>query len=230
MENHEELLDKWNMEPGHFGEAFIRDGVIDPVCWASSSRKVLLLLKEAYTDQGSKEGYDLCKWIREEWGGTESNMWPRVARWCHMVHSLEKPKSYEKISDKEAKDALLSSAVINIKKSNGRSFSEEENIKDYATKDKEYIKKQIVLINPQIVICGYTWPFVKDFWVDWQSVSDLVYFADGRIFVDYWHPANRYPHKLNYYTLAFLLQQAQREKPQLFARLFNGEYGGVKND
>ena len=230
MENHKDLLDKWSMEPRHLEGGFIRDGIIDPVLWGTSPRKVLLLLKEAYDGDGGKQGYDLCKWIREEWkGAARYAMWNKAARWCQMVQTLENPKSLEDISAEEANRALLSSAVVNVKKSNGEPSSDHGNLSEYAISDKEYIKKQIQIINPEIVICGYTWEYVRDFWPS-DKVSDLVYFADGRIFIDYWHPANQYPHKLNYYAFAFLLQQAQRTKPQLFTLPLNNKPGENQND
>lgn len=218
MDAHNELLDRWSAEENHVGKGFIRDGIIDPIRWESSSCKVLLLLKEAYDAPDKTEGFDLCELLRDKWQGPKNNIWWNAAYWCHAAQSLDCPPPLpsDDASYNAAKNALLASSIVNIKKSSGRSSSDNEDLKSYANKDKEYIRKQIELINPQIVICGYTWEFVNDFWKS-RKISDLVYVADGRIFIDYWHPANQYPHKLNYYAFAFLLQQAQRAAPQLFA-------------
>lgn len=219
MDAHNELLDRWSAEENHVGKGFIRDGIIDPIRWESSSCKVLLLLKEAYDTPDKTDGFDLCELIRDKWQGPKNNIWWNAAYWCLAAQSLDVPPPLP--SDQEgyaaATNALLTSSIVNIKKSDGLPFSSSENLKKYADKDKEYIKKQIEMINPRIVICGYTWEYVRDFWSSAVKISDLVYVAGGRIFIDYWHPANQYPHKLNYYAFAFLLQQAQRAEPQLFA-------------
>lgn len=227
MDAHEELLNRWGAESRHSGEVFIRDGIVDLMSWESSPRKVMFLLKEAYDRSG--EGFDLCEWIRDDKEDKTSSMWRRAAHWSHLVHSLDSPKSFEEISNVDAAKSLRSSAIVNIKKSNGCSRSSDEDLKKYAREDKEYIKKQIKLINPQIVICGYTRGFVEGFWPDWRKVSDLVYVADGRIFIDYWHPANQYPNKLNYYAFAFLLQQAQRAEPHLFELILHRKLGDIEN-
>jgi hypothetical protein len=219
MDAHDELLNRWSAESRHVGKGFIRDGIIDPDRWAACPRKVLLLLKEAYESEAEKKGYDLCKLIRDEWEGPKHNIWWNASYWCLAAQSIEFPPPLPS-DDKgyvDATKALLASSVVNVKKSDGRSFSDNVNLKEYTTNDKEYIKKQIKLIDPQIVICGNTWSFVEGFWPSAKLVSDLVYVVDGRIFIDYWHPANQYPHKLNYYAFAFILQQAYRAKPEFFS-------------
>jgi len=48
MQELENLLDVWAARKHHLGKGFIRDGIIDLNRWGNASRKVLLLLKEAY--------------------------------------------------------------------------------------------------------------------------------------------------------------------------------------
>jgi hypothetical protein len=203
MENHETLLSEWGCQSHHADKGFIRDGIIDPNKWAAASRKVLLILKEAYDEPGVTEGFDLRTVIREKWEGPKYNIRWKAAYWCLGAHSTvgfpELPSDDAGYS--AASEALLSSAVTNVKKSNGRTESSDEEIKDYGQRDGTFLKGQVELINPRIVICGSTWPAIKHLWPQAVKVFDLVWKADDRLIVDFWHPANQFPNKLNYYSL-----------------------------
>jgi hypothetical protein len=210
MEAHENLLSEWRDLEHHVGKGFILDGIIDPIRWSAASRRVLLLLKEAYDEPGVTEGYDLRTVIRDRWKGPKYNIWWKAAYWCFGAHANdgfpEMPADDAAYSG--ASEALLSSAIANVKKSNGRSESSDEEIAQYARRDGDYLKRQVELIDPGIVICGNTWAAVRHLWPAARKVIDLVWENDGTLIVDFWHPANQFPNKLNYYSLGFLLHRA----------------------
>ncbi|MBX9906080.1 MAG: hypothetical protein K2Y31_17170 [Burkholderiales bacterium] len=215
MESHEQLLSRWCELSHHRNKPFIKDGIIDIHRWEHAPRKVLLLLKEAYGEEDATEGYDLRKVIRDEWNGPKYKIWWTAAYWCYAIHHSK--STFSKFpSDDEAyalaSESLLSSATINVKKSNGKSISDSDEITQHAMRDGDLIRLQIELINPEIVICGNTWGAVQHLWPDAVPTYDLVWKHDSRYFIDFWHPANQFPNALNYYALGCLLQNGGYSK------------------
>ena len=98
-------------------------------------------------------------------------------------------------------------------------INKDDEIAAYGINDKDFIKKEIELIDPDVIICGgsvtintldeiYDKSIIK-------KPSDLVafYFSDiiggkERLFIDFYHPAVRYPKVLTYYGVVNLYQQA----------------------
>lgn len=110
-------------------------------------------------------------------------------------------------------EALLSAATVNIKKSAGRPESTAEDLRSYADRDGDLIKRQVELIAPDIVICGGTWDYVKRLWPAARPAYDhQVWRINSIDFIDFWHPANRWPDSLLYYALGWLIQNGIRPK------------------
>jgi hypothetical protein len=192
----------------HAGKGFILDGIIDEARWRSARRKVLLLLKEAYDEPGVTEGFDLRAVIRDRWKGAKYNIWWNAAYWCYAAQAQSgvPPLPASEAEYVAANEALLGAAVVNVKKSDGRSESSETDIARYATLDGSLLKEQIRLIHPEIVICGSTFGAVRDLWPAAAQAYDLLWKCDGMLIVDFWHPANQFPKKLNYYCLGCILE------------------------
>lgn len=209
MSSHEKLLDRWRSLPHHLGQGFISDGIIDPSKWTLAPCKVLFFLKEAYGDDGPPQDWDLRLKIRDEWRGPKYKTWWTVSYWAYAVHRLAAGQAAPfPNSDPEyglCREALLSSATINIKKSMGRSSSDLDELDYYAAKDGTLLREQTELIAPDLVICGYTWEILrKHCWPEAEQVHDLIWRAGDLTFIDFWHPANQYPDRLCYYALAAL--------------------------
>ena len=95
-------------------------------------------------------------------------------------------------------------------------------ILEYAEQDKDFLSKEIELIDPDIIVCGYSiQALMKVFDLkikensgyyseNWFYVTDEI-FEKKRIILDFYHPSNHYPILLNYYSLACIYQQALLE-------------------
>jgi hypothetical protein len=204
--SHEALLDEWAKRDHHVGKGFIRDGIIDPARWPNANLKILLLLKEAY---GEGVDWDLREAIREEWQGPKYNIWWNAAYWCYAAqNAVPSIPAFPSQDDARAAsvEALLSSSAINIKKSSGVSSSDDDDIQMYIENDGDLLRKQVTLISPEIIIFGNTWWFVRHLWPRARQIYDLVWQDDSTLLIDFWHPANRFPHALNYYSIGCLIQ------------------------
>ncbi len=209
MDEHEQLLNRWAEKDLHKGKGFIRDGIVDPVRWNSAARKVLFLLREAYDSEKRAERFDLRSWLcAGEWG--RARTWPTVADWAFLAQSTENCcVPLPEVTKEVRRNSLLSSAIVNVKKSSGKKKSDPVEIADYAKQDGELIQKQVNLIGPDIVICGGTWREFQSLWGrQSHALYDHVYQIrePRRHFILFWHPSNQFPRMMNYYTMGSLLQ------------------------
>lgn len=145
-EKESELFKRWRSERGY--KYFISDGIFDEVEWNKQGIKILFVLKEANWENGN---VDLCEYLLSETGSTYWKTWNNIARWIKAILiSGEYPRSVSK-SDKSF--WLRKVAAMNLKKVGGDSVAEDETIYSYALSDKQYLKEQICLYNPDIIIC-----------------------------------------------------------------------------
>ena len=212
-EIHQALLKKWRARPRHATETFISDGPIDPNRWKKVDRRVLFLAKEAYGERGPGETWDLPELIREEWKGPKHKLWWTMGYWAYGIQRLTDGPIPSSPMDgecwEEVTEALLASAVVNVKKSSGRSSSDDDDLRKYVVEDGDLLKQQVACLNPHVLVCCNTWHLVReDLWPHAKRVSELVHSMDGMLVLDFWHPANHYPNVMNYYTALALLHQA----------------------
>lgn len=210
MKAHDDLMKKWADQELHKGRHFIMDGIIDADRWAKSPIKTVALLKEAYG------GYDnICSLIKDEWAGPKYKLWWTVSYWLYAINEISGCRVPIAPGNNEAydkcRDYLLASAVINIKKSNGNSTSNMEDLGKYAEADKELLKQQVDFIKPNVIICCNTFELLKKFWgSDLVSIgkTGYLYKSGGYLLIDYWHPANYYPDHLCFYGLCSILSES----------------------
>lgn len=212
IQQHEALLNEWAIQALHKDKGFIRDGIIDPQKWNLAPIKLLFINKEA-RDGEEDDSSDLRTFILRYWNGNVD--YKTIATVSALAYGLNKAStdsrlrfpSYEQPQRSEFKEPLFSSAIMNIKKSDGRPTSNDTDLKKYVNADHDFITRQVALINPQIVICGGVWHLIDRLWGA-KKIYDSVYEADGRIFIAFWHPSNRNGEQMMYYALAALVQNS----------------------
>lgn len=194
---------------------FITDGVMDPDTWFKANERPLFILKEAY-DTSSENDWDLAN---DHVLTSESarKIWKRISFWAKGM--LEDPEIY----DPKAKDIELFGnqylhriAAINLKKYNGKKTSDNDDILKYAEHDKNFIRKQVEICDPTVIICCYTaraFNKVIDFgWETNWSESRFYHTVINNhpvLVLDYYHPSNYYPEILNYYGLLEIYKHAK---------------------
>lgn len=215
------LMKKWKNKStpiDHKNNAFVSDGIIDPDVWfeLDSGKKIMFLLKEAY---GEDDDWSLVDWLNKEI--PVHSIWKRVVEWTYAIHNTTSA-SVCRFDPEEIKkhynEYLRSIAVVNLRKSSGKSTSDMDVIMEYTINDKCELKEEIEMIDPDIIICGYTiQPLINIFDLDIKQHGNVCdnwyYFTDKiknrkRLIIDYYHPANQYPVLMNYYTIANIYQQA----------------------
>lgn len=145
-EQEKELFSRWKNERGY--KYFISDGVLDEAEWNKQGYKVLFVLKEANWENGNA---DLCDFLLSESSSSYWKTWNNVARWTKAL--LEQGEYPQNVSKADKSYWLRKVAAMNLKKVGGDAVAEDETIREYAMSDRVYIKEQIKLYKPDIIIC-----------------------------------------------------------------------------
>lgn len=218
----EELFKDWQEKNRHQGKLFNRDGIIDENEWNNlpQNKRILFLLKEAYHKNEDDEllqnqYYDLANDLKKNgpW-----KMWYKVVDWIYAILNTTETKlaDYEACSKVSSNNEILrKAAVVNIKKSGGKSHSNYEELRNYVAADREELLEEIKLINPGVIICGYTSSLFKEI-VGKENITEesknWYYFWGDTLVIDYYHPANQYPALVNFYAVASIYQKALLSK------------------
>ena len=119
----EKLFDEWKTREHHNGKIFNKDGIVCPELW-NEGDKTLFFCKEAYHGESYPEKeYDLARALFEQqpWG-----MWHRVAEWVYAIKNttINNVAEYRKLEIIEKHNLIKEIAIVNIKKSDGKSESD----------------------------------------------------------------------------------------------------------
>lgn len=199
----EALFNEWRF-PG-----FISDGVVNPEEYCKSDLRILIVLKEV---NGGKD-WDLREFLRNSGGRKQT--WGPVARWIKGIRNL--PNEFEwdsikTISEKDRIEYLKDIAAINVKKLAGGAVADGKKIRDflYSENNREYLKRQVNLYKPDLVILGNTG---SDWYLSsavWKMTKRGVWYCredNGTIIIAYNHPDARVGEQFLYYGLMDALRE-----------------------
>lgn len=104
----------------------------------------------------------------------------------------------EDLDKYDRKKYLAPISVINLKKTPGKTTSNDSEIDKFAKDDREFIKNQVEIYRPDLIICGGTGDiFIKNILnldtSSWTYVSDYLSYLiyNDTIIVNTYHPACR---------------------------------------
>lgn len=214
MQELDDLFDRWEKKHKEAGyERFIRDGIVDENWWLQEQTlpKICYFLKEARTKE---EHYVLVQdlYKHEPW-----RLWQRVAVWSQAIYAAcGGVREYEEeVIKRNSHEAIRQCSVVNIKKSNGMNKSDEADLLKYLSEDYKELKEELEIINPDVIVCGYTFGMLRKVLkdeLDADRTGDVMYgFWKDKLVIDYYHPACHYPNRVNYYALMSICQVAMKE-------------------
>ena len=185
----EELFQEWQKSRNYSG--FFKDGIMGEQNWKDKEIKIMFLLKENYSDGWRiNDKIDIRR-------GTNKKFFPNLARWKYLVDNIKickKVLNYP--TDKELEDFqkgwdMYDVAYVNVKKSIGKSTSDDKEIQKFAKEDKDFLTREIDIINPNIVICGKTFRSYRCIYNENEKIvkiTDKIYKHKNRIIIDFYHP------------------------------------------
>src|SRR5690606_11491161 len=185
----------------------ITDGIIDIEKYFRAKYKILWILKEPYDDfdeNGNPVGGDwaLDEVLRKklsfsEFEGGRKTYLPMIYTSWGILNGFQLWGEMGNVhSDPSMIEALKSVAYINVKKLPGYTTSQASVIEAAYKENKDILKDQIDVYNPDVVIGGSTlYMFFNDLGLssaDFQSLGSVEYsIKDERIYICAYHPSNR---------------------------------------
>lgn len=254
--NVEELYTNWNNDLyQRYIELFpegehttIWDGVVNPVLYSQSPLKIMFLNREGYTEESND--YDLAEALstaildEQRIFPNQTTMRTHLKQYLLVLQSMEyglikntsDDKIKEIISQNSSDEKLFNSlfarvAYCNVKKSDGQSNSDINDLKECAQKGLEILKEQIRFFNPSIILGGNVCDGILEDLVEWGE--NLYVAPDHQIaiwqikiddkcypFVDMYHPS--YAGLSEYYIdLLHALQAVEKMKPNFWKERLN---------
>jgi hypothetical protein len=197
INEHNELLNKWRAQYqanlANDNNEFTVDGPSDWLRYSQQHPRILFLLKESHGDgwhPSLKSKMDKTRFSEN------------VTLWKYAINLLYQDRadnttfpSIESIHDGDHSDL----AFVEVKKLNeAKPTSDNQEIRASAKKDKEFLKAQIDLIDPHIVLCAYTinaYDAIYDEkyapYVELSSMGTCkCWQLNNRLVIDFFHPSN----------------------------------------
>lgn len=193
-----ELFARWKQARPEYdneseGKRFSLDGIQNFDAWENSIPKILFLLKE---NRAPEDEWEPCQGINRDANPFSIN----ITRWRQLIiDSYQKSPKEPSFSPLELPEHVNDIAIIEVKKLNeGKGSSSYNDIRYYARKDRDFIREQIELINPDIIFCCSTGDFYGDDIYGDEQWEHLVhdsrcdcYKHGNRLVIDFFHPSTR---------------------------------------
>lgn len=190
MNEMEALFAEWKKLVLDEADHFVEDGIIDPEMWNQASKKILFILKETNDFKGSisKLIHDAST-IRPQSGLWGSPTFHNIGRWAYGLLNYPQSVSAYKIANNNRKKAVLSCSFINLKKTTGGRTAT-KTVDESAKKYSSYLRRQIEIIDPDIIVFGGTYQIVKDNVIqELVRVSPRIHHFGNIVCVNANHPA-----------------------------------------
>ena len=180
----------WRTYYGAQAHRFVADGVIGSHSeYSSSPRRLLFLLKEAHDRNGILDacGFDLRVLFREpgRFTGHSKTVERRLAQWTQDIWDVISRTS------PHVTEPIRSVAVMNLKKLAGGACTIDHELKDATLRDRWFILEQIRLLEPQVMICGGTFLFLRQIQPEWTAIDErhLLFRRESTILLNHHHPS-----------------------------------------
>lgn len=173
-------------------EQFHADGIINEYFFEKAPIKILFLNKEPNNPNGNA-------WDYREWYNTEKARHQfsyRLTEWAFGIVNNFPPIEEVWKDEERAHDMLRSVAIMNVKKSGGIGRSVKLDLTQHAREHYTYIKNQIDIIQPDLIILGLSWKNLRNIvfpGVHWQhsGYNLAVGEYNGAKVIDFYHPSSR---------------------------------------
>ncbi|MGN1280678.1 MAG: hypothetical protein ACI4UM_02080 [Succinivibrio sp.] len=229
------LIEEWKKRISNYS-FFVSDGVVNPNNWFSQEKRLLFLLKEAYSDSSDKTNWDLGDDYLAKYALSQP-LWRTVSQLSEGLFESDKDLIYPycklNFSDERQKELFNKICVVNIKKADGKRSSDSKEIDMIAKEQSDLLFRQIKLCDPTIIVCGGTFSALNTI-IKNQDVSVPNTFDNkntGRsragkwyyyielnghkvLVLDYYHPSYHITYLIKYYGLMGIYHMALNDSQE----------------
>jgi hypothetical protein len=204
-----ELFAEWRQ--GRVG--FVTDGLVDELSFLASKPRVLFVLKEV--NSHADAAWDLREFMKE---GARAHTWDNICRWIEGIRRLPDEIPWSEMSlitEDRRKESLKSICAVNVKKKPGRNTADIVELRRHAAADREFLKRQLALYDPEITVCCGTYWFLHEIDIlpsptSWSETTRGVPWwspSPGKHVISYAHPKARAAPHLLFYGLIDALRE-----------------------
>lgn len=189
---------KWIDHPEDENKKFTWDGIVaqneeEFSIWLNSKAKILFLVKEAHGD------YEPSIPTKIE---RKFNL--NLARWKYLIEGFFSNGEVPRFPDDEIlKGNNTGIAIVEVKKfDEGKKISSNDEILQYAKRDAEFLREQIEIINPTVIVCCGTFSSYEDgiyanendkieheYYGLLENIDASIYTHRNRTILNFYHPS-----------------------------------------
>jgi hypothetical protein len=185
------LFSNWENNIKDYKGKFVRDGIIDEISFEKTSPKILFIAKEP--NDPLQTSWD----FREIWKTEFSHSFTyRIAEWaCGIINDFK--LTFDNLWDdpNNLRGVLQKISFMNIKKIGGKGSTDFNELLYHYKLSKEYIVKEIEIINPEIIILSLSFwkEITNDLFRDCHRIKsgygiEMTKWKDTKI-IDFYHPS-----------------------------------------
>jgi hypothetical protein len=197
---------------------FSDDGILLDELWKIQKPRIAFVLKEP------NDGFHNIRGRGYGPSGSSPVFWRNINMWSYTVaqrfngHAVSFDEAV-----KRKEDVVDDIAYINLKKwDQWRSVSNRRDIQGYVDRDWDFIWRQITLLEPDVLLCCATYPFIEKR-LRAQHLGLGVYATGRTIIIDFYHPSGRAGYKTRFDRLNEMLNNL----PSI--TFLSGITGGIPN-
>lgn len=189
---------KWIDHSEDESKKFTWDGIVaqneeEFSLWLNSKAKILFLVKEAHGDYEPSIPAEI-----------ERKFNLNLARWKYLIEGFFTNGEVPNFpADEIIKGSNTGMAIVEVKKyDEGKKISSNEEILHYAKRDSEFLREQIEIINPTVIVCCGTFSSYEDgiyanennsikheYYGVFENIDASIYTHRNRTILNFYHPS-----------------------------------------
>ena len=202
-----ELFVEWKQRTGEEANRMCLDGIIREENYESVELKLLFVAKEPNHPEGP--GFDFREAFSKEVKYAFSK---RLCEWAYGVwNGFPSLSEFDAKADTDKLEVIRSISFMNLKKVGGAGSADHERIRSITDRDKDLLRRQIEIIDPDVIIGGVgnssLWSLLFPEIALQNCGFDIPVARVGRVrVIDFYHPSYRVPRAMSYSLLGRVFQ------------------------